>query len=103
MARSSKHKKLYSILRGLRVEYPLDKPLIVRRKKMRHHFGWASQGEKSYYIYLNHQLDESLAIYFLLHEYAHCRVYDVQFKDHGQAWAKEYGRIYAWYEKIYLK
>lgn len=103
MAKNPKYKQFYKVVKAIRQEFPTDMPVIVRRKRLRNHFGFCSQGKKNYYIYIDDRLEQSLAIYFYIHEISHARTFDIQLKDHGAAWAKENGKIYAWYEKKFLK
>lgn len=103
MAKNPKFKHFYKAIKAFRKEFPTDLPVIVRRKRLKNHFGYCCQGKNYYYIYIDDRLGEELAVYFLGHEWAHARTFDIQLKDHGVAWSKENGKIYAYYEKTFLE
>lgn len=103
MARDSNYKHFYQVIKELREEFPPDLDVIVKRKRLKDLIGVASRGAKHYYIYIDSTLDEDMAVYSLLHEWAHVYPYMMVGIDHGRDWAIRYAKIYRAYEKRHLK
>lgn len=99
-----KYKRLYWIIKAVRKDFPVSLPIKVKRKKLKDLFGYASKGKKCYYIYIDEDLDRSVAIDTFIHEMGHILTWEISdtIVDHGQEWGKAYSRLYRWMEKSYF-
>ena len=87
-------------------------PISVRRMKLKNLDGDCSLYQKKFYIRINIELNEQLAIETLLHEWAHARAWNhlhdslncEEFKQkcHDASWGVAYSEVYRIYEKFYL-
>lgn len=103
MAKHPKFKHYYQVIRELRGAFPTDLPVKVMRKSVPEDFiEYTTKGKRAYYIVIDKKLDETMAIYILLHAWAHTQTFDAQKVDHGVKFGEQYNRIYRYYEKTHL-
>lgn len=94
-------KKLRSLLRKLRKFFPVDLPVVIRRRKMVNCGNALICNGTHYRINLNSKHCDITQKDTLLHEWPHLIVFmeEVSEPDHGKRWAYWYGKIYTAWEK----
>lgn len=104
MAKNPKYKHFYKVIKELREEFPADLPVkVLRKSPPKGYIEYTAKSKKCYYIVIDKKEEEHIAVYMLLHAWAHVRTFDVQKVDHGVKFGEEYNRIYRSYEKRHLK
>lgn len=96
------------VVKLLKKELPPALVVKVRRVKLKGFDGLCIRERKSFLILINRELDESMAIETLLHEWAHARSWTLlhdqlendAFQDfcHNAMWGVAYSEVYRCYE-----
>ena len=82
----------------LRREFPLDRPVIVRRVPMPGYWGWTTKTSKAFYISLNKDAKLDAQKDTITHEWAHCMVDWAVKEQHCAKWGIAYARISRYFD-----
>ena len=103
------YRKLVSILKK---NCPLAYPVSVKRLPMKNLDGDCSLVSKKFFIRINKQIKESVAMDTLLHEWAHARAWnhlhdklsweDFEKTAHDASWGVAYSEVYRIYELYFF-
>ena len=100
--------RLRHLLRGLQVDLPCDRPVRAQRVSMGavRRKGWTEFGDtvqrpQHYLIRINRGLPWIAQEMILLHEYAHCLCWSLDYlfpeREHHALWGQLYSRVWGWY------
>ena len=89
-----------SVLKLLKKNCPAKYPISVRRVKLGELlYGDCDCVKRKFYIRINKNLDQSMAIDTLLHEWAHALAWNRKKDYHWYGWGRTFSKVY----RIYLK
>ena len=92
-----RYNDLYDLAKFLKRELLPDVPVSVKRIKMPKD-KWAdcdtTKELDGFIIRLERKVSEQYALFFLMHEFAHCLSWDKQQKDHGISWGIAMSKVY---------
>ena len=86
------------ILKLLRKNFPISRPVNVRRVKLTKNNGVTYFDSRSFHVYINSNQSKDSQIDSLIHEWAHVRAIDEAFQHKGR-WGELHGEIYDIWEK----
>lgn len=107
-----KYKNYRQLIKFLKINSPLAYPVSVRRCVMSQSLdGDCQKYKKKFFIRINRDLPENVAIDTLIHEWAHARAWnhlldsmneDERFEDfsHDATWGVAYSEVYRIYQKL---
>jgi predicted metal-dependent hydrolase len=94
------------LVRFLKRQFPCGfKVTVIRTNVPKDRFGdciWQPK-HRRFRIRIHKDLPEDVAIYMLVHEWAHLLTWDAPGDDHGPHWSKAYGVIYRTFVADFLE
>lgn len=81
-------------IRRLCLIAPLDRPFIVRRRKMQNYYGSCGLVKGVFIITIASNVNKTVAIESLIHEWAHAMAWHEK-KEHGPVWGVCYARLWS--------
>lgn len=71
--------------------------LIVKDMSKSTGHGFSYLTEDGWVIEVDEDLDYSMQVYILIHEYAHTMTPEYEKRNHGPAWGIAYSTVYSWF------
>lgn len=97
------HEFFYKVAKFLRNNNLADKPVVIRRCKLKKDFdGLCEKKKNKFIISINKNLSENYSVDVMLHEVAHAVSWDKDNEVHGLSWGKAYSRVYRLFEENFL-
>lgn len=93
-----KYSSWRALLRMLRQNFPIERPIVVKRIKKKKDNGTLSFYNNKFYIYIDTTQSAEGQIDSILHEWAHARAIE-EACEHAGTWGEHYGHIYQTWEK----